>query len=169
MWDFGILNPRNNKPSEQWTPISDEWPFGTMNLYFGTMNLLNSEPSEERTPISDKWPFGPINLRHNKPFFRKNEPSEQWTFGTINLRKNGPSEKRTVTIRLLRPPLATGLYYMSVQYLLVCTQNIGAWENTGSSNLRTPWIIISGKFNFRKGMLYIFNLHVFIPMIKKLN
>ena len=68
-----------------------------MNLYFGTMNLRNNEPSEQWTPISDKWPFGPINLRHNKPFFRNNEPSEQWTFGTMNLRKNGPSEKRTVT------------------------------------------------------------------------
>ena len=98
MWDFGILNLRNNKPSEQWTPISDEWPFGTMNLYFGTMNFRNNEPSEELTLISDKWPFGTINLRHNKPFFRNNEPSEQWTFGTMNLRKNGPSEKRTVTV-----------------------------------------------------------------------
>ena len=98
MWDFGILNLRNNKPSEQWTPISDECPFGTMNLYFGTMNFRNNEPSEQWTPISDKLPFGPINLRHNKPFFRNNEPSEQWTFGKMNLRKNGPSEKRTVTV-----------------------------------------------------------------------
>ena len=90
MWDFGILTLRNNKPSEQWTHISDEWPFGTMNLYFGTMNFRNNKPSEQWTPISDKWPFGPINLRHNKPFF-----SEQWTFGTMNLRSNEPSEKWT--------------------------------------------------------------------------
>ena len=100
MWDFGILNLRNNKPSEQWTPISVEWPFGTMNPYFETMNLRNNEPSKQWTRISDKWPFGPINLRHNKPFFgtmnlRNNEPSEQWTFGTMNLRNNESSEKWT--------------------------------------------------------------------------
>ena len=36
-------------------------------------------------------------------------------------------------------------YYLSLKYLLVCTQNIGVVKNIGSSNICTPWIL-SGKF-----------------------
>ena len=52
-------------------------------------------------------------------------------------------------------------WYMTIRYLLVCTQN------TGSSNICTPPpLILSGKFNL-KGMLYIFfQLQVVIPRIK---
>ena len=45
-------------------------------------------------------------------------------------------------------------YYLSIKYLLVCTQNIGAGKNIGSSNICTPWIL-SGKFNFLKDMNFI--------------
>ena len=56
----------------------------------------------------------------------------------INLIYHGPAMKTLPLLGIFEDSDLWTSCYMTIQYLLVCTQNIGAQKNTGSLNICDP-------------------------------